>query len=168
MGPDLVPITADWSDGVGVMVTTHFGLVLGLFLAPRDPKRARFGPQCHFWGSWMDSEGPGGQIWSQLPLIGLPGLESLYTTHFCLVFGLFLAPQGLYKGSIWPESPFWSSWRDSEGPREPYLVPTATDCCASVEIMVGGLFLVARGPKSARFSSKCPFFGPCEVQYGAK
>ena len=34
--------------------------------------------------------------------------------------------------------------------------------------MVAGLFLAARGPKSARFSSKCPIFGPCGAQYGAK
>ena len=128
--PDLVPITADWSDWVEIMVTTHFGLVLGLFLAPRGPKRARFGPKCLFWGSWMDSEGPGGQIWSQLPLIGLPGLESLYTTHFVLVLDLFLAPRGPKRACFGPKGPFWGSWRDSEGPREPGLVPTATGCCA--------------------------------------
>ena len=45
MGPVLVPIAANWSDWVGVMVTTHFGLVLGLFWVPRGPKRARFGPK---------------------------------------------------------------------------------------------------------------------------
>ena len=39
-GPDLVPTAPNWSDWVGVMVTTHFGLVLGLFLAPGNPKRA--------------------------------------------------------------------------------------------------------------------------------
>ena len=91
----------------------HFGLVLGLFLAPRGPKRARFGPKCLFWGSWMDSEGPGGQIWSQLPLIGLPGLESLYTTHFVLVLDLFLAPRGPKRACFGPKGPFWGSWRDS-------------------------------------------------------
>ena len=44
-GPDLVPTAADWSDWVGIMVTTHFGLVMGLFWAPRAPKRTRFGPK---------------------------------------------------------------------------------------------------------------------------
>ena len=33
MGPDLVPIAADWSDWVGLMVTTDCGLVSSLFLA---------------------------------------------------------------------------------------------------------------------------------------
>ena len=46
---DLVPTSADWSDWVEIMVTTHFGLVSGLFWAPRDSKRARFGPKCPFW-----------------------------------------------------------------------------------------------------------------------
>ena len=46
--PDLVPTAADWSNRIGFMVTTHFGLVLGFFWAPRDPKRARFGPKCPF------------------------------------------------------------------------------------------------------------------------
>ena len=34
--------------------------------------------------------------------------------------------------------------------------------------MVAGLFLAARGPKSARFSCKCPFFGPRGAKYGVK
>ena len=63
--------------------------------------------------SWMDSEGPGGQIWSQLPLIGLPGLESLYNTHFGLVLDLFLAPRGPKRARFGPKGPFWGSWRDS-------------------------------------------------------
>ena len=57
-GPDLVPTAANWSDWVGVMVTSHFGLVLGLLWAPRVPKRARFGPKCPFWGPWRSWEGP--------------------------------------------------------------------------------------------------------------
>ena len=49
MGPDLVPIAADWSDWVGVMVTTHFGLVLGLLGVLEvlgRPIGAIFGPNC--------------------------------------------------------------------------------------------------------------------------
>ena len=42
------------------MVTTHFGPVSGFFWVPRDPKRARFGPRCPFWGPQRDSEGPRG------------------------------------------------------------------------------------------------------------
>ena len=59
-GPDLVPTAPNWSDWVGVMVTTHFGLVLGLLWAPRGSKRARFGPKCPFWGPWRSLEGPRG------------------------------------------------------------------------------------------------------------
>ena len=71
-GPFLVPTPLGCCGWVGLMVTTHFDLLLGLLLARRGPKMARFGPRY----------------------------------------------------------PFWGSWRDSEGPREPGLVPTATGCCA--------------------------------------
>jgi hypothetical protein len=43
-GPDLIPTAPDWPVWVGLMVTTHFDLVLGPFWAPGGPKRAHFGP----------------------------------------------------------------------------------------------------------------------------
>ena len=43
-GPDLVPTAPHWPAWVGLMVTTHFDLVLGPFWAPGGPKRAHFGP----------------------------------------------------------------------------------------------------------------------------
>ena len=43
-GPDLVPTALHWPAWVGLMVTTHFDLVLGPFWAPGGPKRAHFGP----------------------------------------------------------------------------------------------------------------------------
>ena len=102
MRPDLVPIAADWSDWVGVMVTTHFGLVLGLFLAPRGPKRARFGSKCLFWGSWMDLEGPRGPDlvptnadWSAWARI------IVYHTLW-LVLDIFLAPRGPERARFGP------------------------------------------------------------------
>ena len=61
-GPDLVPTAANWSDWVGVMVTTHFGLVLGLFWVPRDTKMACFGPKCLF----LAPKGPEFQIVANL------------------------------------------------------------------------------------------------------
>ena len=91
MGPDLVPIAADWSNWVGVNVTTHFGLVLGLFLAPRGPKRARFGPKCPFWGSWRSSEGPERPYLVPTPLSCCAWVELMVTTDFGLVSSLFLA-----------------------------------------------------------------------------
>ena len=47
-GSDLVPTAAVWSTWVGLMATTHFGLVSGLFRAPGGSKRAPFGPKCPF------------------------------------------------------------------------------------------------------------------------
>ena len=98
------------------------------------PPRAPKGPVLALNAPYGGPGGPRrvrrGHIWSQLPLIGLPGLESLYTTHFVLVLDLFLAPRGPKRACFGPKGPFWGSWRDSEGPREPGLVPTATGCCA--------------------------------------
>ena len=47
-GSDLVPTAAVWSTWVGLMATTHFGLVSGLFRAPVGSKMAPFGPKCPF------------------------------------------------------------------------------------------------------------------------
>ena len=47
-GSDLVPTAAVWSTWVGLMATTHFGLVSVLFRAPGGSKRAPFGPKCPF------------------------------------------------------------------------------------------------------------------------
>ena len=73
------------------MVTTHFGLVLGLFLAPRGPKRARFGPKCPFWGSWRSSEGPERPYLVPTPSSCCAWVELMVTTDFGLVSSLFLA-----------------------------------------------------------------------------
>ena len=62
MGPDLVPIAAGWSDWVGVMVTTHFGLVLGLFLATRGPIKDPFWPKMSLLGVLEVLERPIGAI----------------------------------------------------------------------------------------------------------
>ena len=152
----MVPIAADWSDWVGVMVTTHFGLVSDLFWAPRNPKRTPFGRKCPFWGSWRDSEGP-----REPHLVATAADRSdwvgiMVTTPFGLVLGHFLAPRGPKWARFGPEYPFWGSWRYSESPEGPDLVPTPTGCCAWVGLMVtrdfglvSGLFLAARGSKRA-------------------
>ena len=51
-GPDLVSTATGCSVCVGIMVTTHFWLILGLFWAAKDPKRDRFGPKCRFLAPW--------------------------------------------------------------------------------------------------------------------
>ena len=105
-GPDLVPTAANWSDWVGVMVTTHFGLVLGLFWVPRGPKRTRFGPKCPFWGSWRSLEGlrgpdlvPTAANWSDW--VGV-----MVTKHFGLVLGLFWVPRDTKRARLGPKCPF--------------------------------------------------------------
>ena len=45
-GSDLVPTSTDQPAWAGLMVTTHFGLVSGLYWAPGGSKKARFGPKC--------------------------------------------------------------------------------------------------------------------------
>ena len=79
-GPFLPKIGPNWAKALGAGLGARFGqncrrLVqlgwnhgyhtlspgIGPLLGLQGPQRARFGL---FWGSWMDSEGPGGQIWS--------------------------------------------------------------------------------------------------------
>ena len=93
-GPDLVPTAANWSDWVGVMVTRHFDLVLGLFRAPRAPKRALLAPKGPVGGPIGSQRAPGDQIWSQLPLIGLSGLDS-WSPH---TLTWYWAPSGSPRG----------------------------------------------------------------------
>ena len=116
MRPDLVPIAIDWSNWVGVMVTTHFGLVLGLFLAPRGPKRSRFGPKCLFWGSWMDLEGPRGpdlvptsSDWSAWA--GIIVYHTLWPG-----IGPLLVLQGPQKSSFWLKRPLLGVLEGLGGP----------------------------------------------------
>ena len=87
-GPDLVPTAPNWSDWVGVMVTTHFGLVLGLIRAPRGPKRARFGPERPFWGSPRVLKGPRGPDLVQTAANWSDWVGVMVTTHFGPVLGL--------------------------------------------------------------------------------
>ena len=111
---------------------------------PRGPDLV---PTAADWSAWLGIIVPH-TLW--------PGIKPL------------LAPRSPKRACFGPKCPFWGSWKDSEGPREPDSVPTATGCSAYVGLMVGGLFLAARGPKSPRFSSECPFFGPCGPNMGPK
>ena len=115
-----------WSHGYHTL-WLGIGPLLGPQGAPKGPVLALNAP---FRGPRWTRRVPGGQIWSQRLLIGLPGLQSLYTTHFGLVLDPFLAPWGPKRARFGPKCALGRSWRDSEGPREPDLVPTATDCCA--------------------------------------
>ena len=92
-GPDLVPTTADWSNAIGHMVTTHFGLVLALFWAPkRGPQRSQEGPR----GPNLVPTATGSSTW----------VTFMVTTHFGLVSALFWAPRGPKRASFCPKCPY--------------------------------------------------------------
>ena len=161
----MAPTAANWSDWVGVMVTTHFAPVLGLPWAPRGPKRARFGPERPFWGSPRVFEGPRGPDLVPTVASWSDWVGVMVTTHFGLVLGLLWAPRGPKRARFGPKMHFWGPWRSWEGPRGPDLVPTAANWSDRVGVMVtshfglvSSLFLSARGPKRSHFGSKCFFF----------
>ena len=98
-GPDLVPTAADWSDWVGSMVTKHFGLVSGLFLAPREPKGPVLALSAPFGGPRGPRRAPGDQIWATLPPIGLTGLKS-WLPHTLALYRASSGPPGTPKMPI--------------------------------------------------------------------
>ena len=57
-GPDLIPTAANWSDWVGIMVTTNFGLVLGPLLDPEGPKEGPFWHKMTLFGPKRANMGP--------------------------------------------------------------------------------------------------------------
>ena len=79
----------------------------------KQAKRARLGPERPFLGPWRSSECPVGQIWSQLPPIGPPGLNS-WSTHTLSWYRAPFGPKGALKGLVLaPKDPFG----DLGGPR---------------------------------------------------
>ena len=105
-GPDLVPTAADWSNRIGYMFTTHFGLISALFWAPWGPKRASFGPKCPFWGPQRAKEGPGGPNLVPTATDCSAWVKLMVSTHFGLVSSLFWAPWGPKRASFGPKCPF--------------------------------------------------------------
>ena len=97
-GPDLVPTAADWSDRDVIIVTTHFGLVLGLFCAP---KRARFGPKCPFWRPRRSSEGPRGPDLVPTAANWSAWVRLIVTTHLGWMLGIFV--RKIFSGVVPPE-----------------------------------------------------------------
>ena len=66
LGPYLVPIVADWSDWAVLMVTIHFSLVLGLFVAHKGPALAQTAP---FEGPGAPRRAHSSRIKSQKPQV---------------------------------------------------------------------------------------------------
>ena len=94
-GPDLIPTAANWSDWVGIMVTTNFGLVLGPLLDPEGPKE---GPSC---GQLAREGHPANEKKSILPILNLV---------------LYWAPCGSKRDIYDQDGYFWGPWGSRKGP----------------------------------------------------
>ena len=132
------------------MVTTHFGLVSGLFWAPRDTKRARFGPKCPFLGSQRSSEGPQGTDLVHTAADWPDWVEIMVATHFGLVSGLFWASRDTKRARFGPKCPFLGSSR-LMGQRE-----LRTRCCPERPQMTFKHFI-------HEYKSCWPSMGPFQV-----
>ena len=94
----------------------HFGPLTDLYGTPGAPKRAYFGPKRPFLGPLMSSESLGGQIWSQLPLIGPTQLVT-WQPHTLAWYRPSLDPLGPQKDQFWPKMSLLGPQRSQEGPR---------------------------------------------------
>ena len=119
----MVPTAANWSDWVGVMVTSHFGLVLGLLWAPRGPKRARFGPKMPFWGPWRSWEGHRGPDLVPTAANWSDWVGVMVTSHFGLILGLLWAKKGLF----WPIIALMGPKRAHLGPKFQIVLNLSSD-----------------------------------------
>ena len=89
------------------MVHVHFDLVLGPFWTPGALKGLVLAPKCPFGGPQGPRRAPVGQIWSQLPPIGRPELDS-WSTHTLTWYRAPSGSQGALKGLVLgPKMPFW-------------------------------------------------------------
>ena len=132
-GPDLVPTASHWPVWVGLMVTTHFDLVS----APSGPLGTLKGPvsatKCPFWGP---RRAPRGQIWSRLPPIGPPGLDSC-SPHTLTRYRAPSGPLGVLKGPVFARNaPFGALGGPRRAPRDqvwsrlPPIGPPRMDSCS--------------------------------------
>ena len=80
----------------------HFGPLTDLYGTPGAPKRAHFGPKRPFLGPLRSAESLGGQIWSQLPLIGPTQLVTWHQ-HTLAWYRPSSGPLGPQKGQFWPQ-----------------------------------------------------------------
>ena len=132
-GPDLVPTLPDWLVCVGLMVITHFDLVLGPFWTPGGPKRARFGQNAPFGDLGGSRRALWDKIWSHWPPTGQPRLES-WSPHTLTWYEAPSGPLGALKGPVLAQTPLLETlrfWEDLGG-SDWTLVPDAPDCLAWV------------------------------------
>ena len=146
---------------------THPYHALGPLKGPlRPPKGLVLAPKGPFGGLGGPRRATGSQIWSHLPPIGPPELES-WSTHTLTGYWAPSGPQGALKWLVLAlKRPFWGSPRSSEGPNGPDLVPTALEWSDGVKLRVTTHFDLILGPfwapgglKRARFCPEKPFWG---------
>ena len=129
-------------------------------------KGAHFGPKRPFLGPLRSSESLGGQIWSQLPLIGPTQLVTWHP-HTLAWYRPSSGPLGPQKGQFWPQMSLLGTQRSQEGPRGQNLVLTATGCSARVKLMVTTHTLTwsrpssgpPGAPKGPVLAQNVPFWG---------
>ena len=96
-GPDLIPTAANWSDWVGFIVTTNFGLVLGPLLDPEGPKEGPFWHKMTQYGAKIQNVA--NLSCGQLAREGHPANEKKkHSPNF--EFGPLLGPMWFKKGHL--------------------------------------------------------------------
>ena len=135
----------------------------------RENRQKRFvwAPKDLFWGPGDLRRVQGGQISSQLPLIGPPGLNS-WSTHTLTWYRAPSGPKGALKGLVFaPKGPFRDLGGSRRAPDGPDLVPTALKWSYGVKLMVtthfdliSGPLRVPRGPKGVIWAQSQNFHVP--------
>ena len=83
------------------------GPLMDLYGTPGPPKGPVLAPKCPFGGPRGTRRAPGGQIWSQLPPIGLTGFKS-WLPHTLAWYLASSGPPVAPKGPIWALNvPYW-------------------------------------------------------------
>ena len=116
---------------------------------PGTPKGPILAENVPFGGSGGTPRAPGGHTWSQLPPIGLTGLESWLPHPLAWYWATSWPLRGPKWARFGPKYPFGESWRYSESPEGPDLVPTPTGCYAGAGLMVTtdfSPFVAPKGP----------------------
>jgi hypothetical protein len=142
----------------------HFGPLTDLYGTPGAPKRAHFGPKRPFLGPLRSSESLGGQIWSQLPLIGPTQLVTWHP-HTLAWYRPSSGPPGALKGPVLAQNvPFGAP----EVPGRP-LEDQIWLQCNYLDTPHG--YIPTKnisGPKKGHFGPKLALLGPLGAQKRAE
>ena len=119
-GPDLIPTAANWSDWVGIMVTTNFGLVLGPLLDPEGPKEGPFWHKMTLFGPKRANMGPKFKMLQTYRVVNLQekGTQPMKKKSILPILNLVLywAPCGSKRDIYDQDGYFWGPWGSRKGP----------------------------------------------------